>query len=254
MHDSQDCPDTPVAALVAATQTYGPVLALDRLDLAIRPGEVLALLGPNGAGKTTTIQLLVGLARPASGSARLFGRDPRERGARERLGAMLQVGKVPETLSVRELVRLFSSYYPKPLPLEETIRLAGLGEFADRRFGKLSGGQQRRALFGLALCGNPDLLVLDEPTTGLDVESRRALWTAVRGFRARGGSVLLTTHHIEEADALADRIVLLARGREAASGTPSEIKAAAGGASLEEAYLALTGDPAFADNPKEEAA
>src|SRR6185295_10341075 len=122
-------------------------------------------------------------------------------------------------------------------------RRAGIGEFADRRFGALSGGQQRRALFGLALCGNPDLLVLDEPTTGLDVESRRSLWAAVRAFRARGGTVLLTTHHIEEADALADRIVLLARGREVASGSPSEIKAAAGGANLEEAYLALTSDP-----------
>ena len=246
--------DAPVAALYGATQSYGPVLALDRLDLAIEPAEVLALLGPNGAGKTTTIQLLVGLARPASGSVRLFGRDPQERSARQRLGAMLQVGRVPETLSVRELIQLFSSYYPKPLALDETMRLAGIGEFADRRFGKLSGGQQRRALFGLALCGNPDLLVLDEPTTGLDVESRRALWAAVRAFRARGGSVLLTTHHIEEADALADRILLLARGREAASGTPGEIKAAAGGGSLEEAYLALTADPANEADPRQEAA
>lgn len=240
MHEPHEAP---VAALAGATQRYGPVLALDRLDLAIRPAEVLALLGPNGAGKTTTIQLLVGLARPVSGGARLFGLDPRERAARERLGAMLQVGKVPETLSVRELIQLFSSYYPEPLTLDDTVRRAGIGEFALRRFGALSGGQQRRALFGLALCGNPDLLVLDEPITGLDVESRRSLWAAVREFRARGGSVLLTTHHIEEADALADRIVLLARGRQVASGTPAEIKAAAGGASLEEAYLALTADP-----------
>ncbi len=246
--------EAPVAALKEATQKYGSVLALDRLDLAIRPAEVLALLGPNGAGKTTTIQLLVGLARPASGSARLFGLDPRKRSARQRLGAMLQVGKVPETLSIRELIQLFSSYYPNPLALDETIRRAGIGEFADRRFGRLSGGQQRRAQFGLALCGNPDLLVLDEPTTGLDVESRRALWAAVRAFRARGGSVLLTTHHIEEADALADRIVLLARGRQVASGTPDEIKTAAGGVSLEEAYLALTADPAHATDSCQEAA
>lgn len=250
MHEPKD---PPVAALEAATQRYGPVLALDRLDFAVRHGEVLALLGPNGAGKTTTIHLLLGLARPTSGNARLFGREPQERGARERLGAMLQVGKVPETLSVRELIVLFGSYYPRPLPVEETIRRARIGEFAGRRFGVLSGGQQRRAQFGLALCGNPDLLVLDEPTVGLDVESRRSLWAAVRAFRAGGGSVLLTTHHLEEADALADRIVLLARGREVASGTPAEIKTSVPGATnLEEAYLALTGDPET-DNHQEAA-
>ncbi|HEV7670060.1 MAG TPA: ABC transporter ATP-binding protein [Thermoanaerobaculia bacterium] len=246
--------ESPVVVLTAAAKTYGPILALDRLTLEIRPSEVLALLGPNGAGKTTTIQLLLGLARPTSGSARLFGRDPQERGARARLGAMLQVGKVPETLAVRELLRLFASYYPRPLPTEETIRRAGIGEFVDRRFGVLSGGQQRRALFGLALCGNPDLLVLDEPTTGLDIESRRSLWAAVRAFRARGGSVLLTTHHLEEADALADRIVLLARGREVASGTPAEIKASVDGANLEEAYLALTGFSTSDTDSREEAA
>jgi ABC-2 type transport system ATP-binding protein len=215
----------PAAELRQASKRYGPVTALDRLDFAVQPGEVVALLGPNGAGKTTTVQLLLGLAQPSAGTARLFGRDPRDAAARVRIGAMLQVSKVPETLKVREHVDLISSYYPKPLPRAEVIGIAGLSGLEDRPFGKLSGGQRQRVLFALALCGDPDLLFLDEPTTGLDVEARRGLWSAMRELVGRGRTVLLTTHHLEEADALASRIVVLDRGRILAQGSPAEIKA-----------------------------
>jgi ABC-2 type transport system ATP-binding protein len=199
--------DRPVAELRRAVKRYGAVTALAGIDFAVRPGEVVALLGPNGAGKTTAVQLLLGLARTSAGEARLFGGDPRRTEARIRTGAMLQVSKVPETLKVREHVHLISSYYPRPLPAREVMAAAGLDGIENRLFGKLSGGQKQRVLFALALCGDPDLMFLDEPTVGLDVEARRAFWTII-GERARQGrSVLLTTHHLEEADALADRIV-----------------------------------------------
>ena len=213
-----------IAELRNVTKRFGPVTALAGIDLDIARGQLLALLGPNGAGKTTAVRLLLGLSAPDSGAARVFGRDPRERAARTRTGAMLQVGRVPETLRVSEHIRLFSSYYPKPLPFEETIALAGLEGLERRLFGKLSGGQKQRVLFALAVCGNPDILVLDEPTVGLDVDSRRALWRHIRAFVARGGSVLLTTHYLEEADALADRIVVLNQGRIAAAGTSAEVR------------------------------
>jgi ABC-2 type transport system ATP-binding protein len=215
----------PAAELRGAVKKYGTVTALSGVDLAIRPGEVVAVLGPNGAGKTTAVQLLLGLLRPSTGTARLFGRDPREAEARMRIGAMLQVSKVPETLKVREHIHLISSYYPRPLPMGEVIAAAGLAGLEERLFGKLSGGQKQRVLFALALCGDPDLLFLDEPTVGLDVEARRGFWDQIRTRTGAGRSVLLTTHYLEEADALADRIVLLDRGRIVAEGTPSEIKA-----------------------------
>jgi ABC-2 type transport system ATP-binding protein len=155
----------------------------------------------------------------------VFGGNPIHAEVRTRIGAMLQVAKVPETLRVREHIDLFSSYYPKPLPLAETLTLAGLQEIKDREFGELSGGQRQRVLFGLALCGDPDILFLDEPTVGLDVESRRVLWEEIRKLIARGKTVLLTTHYLEEADALADRVVVINRGEIIAEGTPAEIKA-----------------------------
>jgi ABC-2 type transport system ATP-binding protein len=217
--------DHPVAVLEGVSKRYGEVAALEDFSLHIRPGEVLALLGPNGAGKTTSVNLLLGLAKPTSGRVEVFGRPPHTRASRSRVGAMLQISRVPETLRVGELVELFSSYYPSPLAPEVTLAAAGLRGLEKRLFGKLSGGQRQRVLFALALCGDPDLLYLDEPTTGLDIESRRGLWREIRRFVEEGRSVVLTTHYLEEADTLADRIVVLHRGRQVAEGTPEEIKA-----------------------------
>jgi ABC-2 type transport system ATP-binding protein len=218
-----------VAELEWATKTFGTTKAVSGLDFEVRAGEVVALLGPNGAGKTTTVRLLMGLLRPTSGCARLFGMDPARVEARVRVGAMLQISKVPETLKVREHVELFSSYYPHPLPMAEVIEMAGLGGLEERLFGKLSGGQRQRVLFALALCGDPDLLFLDEPSAGLDVETRRSLWERIEARKRAGGAVLLTTHNLEEADHLADRIVLLDRGHVLAEGTPEQIKSRVAG-------------------------
>jgi len=217
-----------IAELRNATKRFGPVTALDGFNLKLERGRILALLGRNGAGKTTAVRCLLGLTAPETGEARVFGRDPREREARQRMGVMLQTGQVPETLRAREHIALFSSYYPKPMPMAAVVEAAGLAGIEDRLYRKLSGGQQQRVLFALAICGNPDLLVLDEPTAGLDVESRRALWEHVRAYAARGGSVLLTTHYLPEADALADHVVLINKGRTHAEGTPEEIKARTG--------------------------
>jgi ABC-2 type transport system ATP-binding protein len=217
-------PALPVARLHNVTKRYGNVTALDRFSLEIYPGEVVALLGPNGAGKTTAVRLLLGLLSPQSGGAQVLGRDPREAGTRTRMGAMLQVSRVPEMLRVGEHIDLFRSYYPRPLPAAEIVRLARLEGLENRLFGKLSGGQKQRVLFGLALCGDPDLVFLDEPTVGMDIESRRSLWEQIRALSAAGKAVLLTTHYLEEADLLASRIVVIRQGRLIAQGTPSEIK------------------------------
>jgi ABC-2 type transport system ATP-binding protein len=216
-----------VAEATSVTKTYGPVTALRAVDLELRGGELLALLGPNGAGKTTLVRMLLGLASPDSGHVSVFGSDPRDEAMRYRVGAMLQVARVPETLKVREHIDLFSSYYPSPLPVSETLRIAGLEDLKNRRFGELSGGQRQRVLFAISICGDPDLLFLDEPTVGLDVEARRLMWTQIRALVARGKTVLLTTHYLNEADALADRIVVLSDGSVVAEGSPSEIKSRA---------------------------
>ena len=216
---------------------YGAIEALRGIDLSIRPGELVALLGANGAGKTSAVRLLLGLAKPTAGTVRVFGGDPRDARTRARIGAVLQVARMPETLRVREHIHLFSSYYPNPLTVDEAIDAAGLRGLEQRKFGELSGGQQKRVLFAVGIAGNPDLLVLDEPTTGLDVEARRALWKQIRAFVARGKSVLLTTHYLTEAEALADRVVVLHRGKVAAEGTAREIKGNA--ASLEDAFIEL---------------
>ena len=218
-----------VAVTRNLTKSYGQIVALRDLNLEVRAGELLALLGPNGAGKTTLVRMLLGLARPDAGSVSVLGSDPQQREIQGRLGAMLQVGRVPETLRVREHIDLFSSYYPAPLPIAETLKIAGLEEVKDRPFGELSGGQKQRVLFGIAICGNPDLLFLDEPTVGLDVEARRLMWSQIRILIARGKTVLLTTHYLNEADALADRILVLDKGVIVAEGTPAEIKARAMG-------------------------
>jgi ABC-2 type transport system ATP-binding protein len=213
------------ARLAAAGKCYDEVTALDDVDLEIRRGEVLALLGPNGAGKTTAISLLLGLATPDSGRAELFGQPPTALAARRRVGVMLQTAGLPDTLTTGELLRLTRSYYPNPLGISDCIARAGIGGFMERRYGKLSGGQQRRVQFALALCGQPELLFLDEPTTGLDIDARRMVWAAIRARVADGCGVLLTTHYLEEAEALADRVALLARGRIVAVGSVDEIRA-----------------------------
>ncbi len=220
-------------ACVARTRnlkkSYGNIVALRDLNLEVRSGELLALLGPNGAGKTTLVRMLLGLARPDAGSVSVFGVDPWQGDIQGRLGAMLQVGRVPETMKVREHIDLFSSYYPSPMPMKETFEIAGLADIQNRPYGELSGGQKQRVLFGIAICGDPDLLFLDEPTVGLDVEARRLMWAQIRTLIARGKTVVLTTHYLNEADALADRILVLDKGAVIAEGTPSEIKARAMG-------------------------
>lgn len=218
-----------VASLEGVNKNYGSVRALRGVDFQVRAGEVVALLGPNGAGKTTAVKLLLGLMQPNSGKVRVFGNDPTHPANRMRTGAMLQVGRVPETLRVREHIDLFSSYYLKPMPPAEILTAAGLEKLSDRKFSDLSGGQKQRVLFALAICGNPDLLFLDEPTAGLDVEARRLLWDEIRRMVERGKTVLLTTHYLQEADALADRVAVINQGEIIAQGTPAEIKAKTSG-------------------------
>lgn len=213
-----------VANLDHVSKNYGSVAALRDVSLNVHAGELVSVLGPNGAGKTTAIKLLLGLAGPSAGTVNVFGGDPRNPRNRLHTGAMLQVARVPETLRVKEHIDLFSCYYPKPLSLAETLVAAGLRDIANRKFGELSGGQKQRVLFALAICGDPDLVFLDEPTVGLDVEARRTLWEEIRKLVARGKTVLLTTHYLQEADALSDRIVLINKGSIIAEGTPAEIK------------------------------
>jgi ABC-2 type transport system ATP-binding protein len=218
-----------VAQMRGANKNFGEIRALVNFDFNVRAGALTALLGPNGAGKTTAIKLLLGLARPTSGQVSVFGADPAENATRTRVGAMLQVGRVPETLRVGEHIDLFSSYYPNPLPMNEVLSIAGLEDLRSRRFGDLSGGQKQRVLFALAICGNPDLLFLDEPTVGLDVEARHLLWQEIRNLLGRGKTVVLTTHYLEEADALADRVAVINKGSIIAEGTPAEIKSRTAG-------------------------
>ncbi len=229
MQNSVSNAGPPLAQLVGVSKRYGKTLALDNIDLAIRPAQVLALLGPNGAGKTTALAVLTGAVRADSGSVSLFGGDPTDWRVRRQIGVMQQSASLPETLRVAEHVRQFSGYYPNPRAVDETLALAGISDLASRRYDALSGGQQRRVQFALAICGQPPLLFIDEPTVGLDVESRRAFWKVIAGLRVAGTSILLTTHYIEEADALADRIVLVGKGRVLAEDTPAGIKARASG-------------------------
>ena len=225
----QTSSDLVVASLEGVIKNYENIRALQGVNFRVRAGEVVALLGPNGAGKTTAVKLLLGLLQPNAGKARVFGGDPVNPENRMRTGAMLQVGRVPETLRVREHIDLFSSYYMKPMPVAEVLVAAGLEKIQDRKFGDLSGGQKQRVLFALAICGDPDLLFLDEPTVGLDVEARRMLWDEIRALVRRGKTVLLTTHYLQEADALADRIAVINKGEIVAEGTPATIKAQTAG-------------------------
>ena len=218
-------PTDVVARLDKASKRYGAVLALDGVDLEVRRGEVLALLGPNGAGKTTAISLLLGLLKADTGSAVVFGESPNALAARQRIGAMLQTTGVPETLTVGELVALFRSYYTKPRTIADIVALAGVDDLLKRRYGKLSGGQQRRVQFALAICGRVEVLFLDEPTTGLDIAARETMWQTIRRLVDDGCALVLTTHYLEEAEALADRVAVIAAGRIVAEGSITAIRA-----------------------------
>jgi ABC-2 type transport system ATP-binding protein len=227
------CPSAEaVASLNHVTKRFSNgVVALDNLSLTLRRGEVVALLGPNGAGKSTAVKLLMGLSSPTSGIVRIFGADPRNHTARLRTGVMLQGGRAPEMLRVREHIEIFRGYYPNPMAHADIIEVADLGDIESRLFGQLSGGQKQRVLFAIALAGNPDLIFLDEPTVGLDIKSRRGMWTQIELLATRGKTVLLTTHYLEEADSLAQRIVVIDKGRIVCEGTPAEVKSLGSAAS-----------------------
>ena len=215
--------------LKGLTKAYGSVKAVRGIDLTIASGEIVALLGPNGAGKTTTIDMVLGLARPDKGSVSLFGMTPAEAVRAGTVGGMLQTGTPVQYLSVRELITMVASIYPHPLSVDEVLELTGTTEFAERPTTKLSGGQTQRVRFAVALVADSDLLVLDEPTAAIDVEGRRDFWNVMRTVAAKGKTVVFATHYLEEADAYADRIVLMAQGRIVADGPPTEIKARVGG-------------------------
>jgi ABC-2 type transport system ATP-binding protein len=215
--------------LEGVRKAYGAVQAVGGVDLSITPGETVALLGPNGAGKSTTIDMMLGLARPDAGRVTVFGQSPDRAVAAGRVGGMLQTGQLIEYLSVRELISMTASLYPRPLPVDEVLETTGTMAFAGQRTTKLSGGQTQRVRFAMALVANPDLLVLDEPTAALDVEGRRDFWASMRTVAQSGTTVLFATHYLEEADAYADRIVLMSRGKVIADGPATEIKAKVGG-------------------------
>ncbi|NJP25156.1 ABC transporter ATP-binding protein [Microbispora sp. SCL1-1] len=216
-------------AFTDVTKRYGDVLAVDGLDLEIPAGATVALLGPNGAGKSTSINMLLGLLRPSSGEIRVFGVPPETAVADGEIGAMLQEGTLIPELTVAETVDFVRRLYPRPLPLEEILRLADLTELARRRADRLSGGQTQRVRFALAIAGGPRLLLLDEPTAAMDVESRRTFWDNMRAYAAGGRTILFATHYLEEADENADRVVVIARGRVVADGSAAEIKAGVAG-------------------------
>ncbi|MEU5567791.1 ABC transporter ATP-binding protein [Micromonospora musae] len=219
----------PAVELSGLTKTFGAVTAVDGLSLRVEPGEVVAFLGPNGAGKTTTIDMLLGLARPDAGSVRILGGEPADAIARGRVAAVLQTGGLLKDLTVGETVRLTANFYRHSRPTEEVLERAGITGIADRVVGRCSGGQQQRLRFALALLPDPDLMVLDEPTTGMDVEGRREFWQALRRDARSGRTVIFATHYLDEADAYADRIVLVRQGRIVADGTTAEIKNLAAG-------------------------
>jgi len=214
--------------MVGLAKSYGDVRAVRGIDVIVAPGETVALLGPNGAGKSTTIDMLLGLLDPDAGSVSVFGAAPRDAVDRGSVGAMLQGGTLLRDLTARELVTMMASLYPAPLAIDEVLDLTGITAFADQRTQKLSGGQTQRVRFAVALVSNPELLVLDEPTAALDVEGRRAFWATMRTFAAGGRTVLFATHYLEEADAFADRVVLMAQGQVVADGPPNEVKAMVG--------------------------
>jgi ABC-2 type transport system ATP-binding protein len=212
----------------AVSRRYGDLLALDGIDLDVPPGEILGLLGPNGAGKSTLLHVLVGLRHPTSGRVELFGGDPRDPASRREVGMTPQETGLPPTLRVREVVDFVAAHYDDPVPRDELLARFGLGDLARRQTGGLSGGQRRRLAVALAFAGRPRLVFLDEPTTGLDVEARRALWDGVAAFHAEGGTVVLTSHYLEEIEALARRVVVLAEGRVLVDDTVAAVRGLVG--------------------------
>jgi ABC-2 type transport system ATP-binding protein len=220
---------TAAVELLGAHKHYGKVEALRGVDIAIEQGEVVAMLGPNGAGKTTSISLMLGLRKPTAGQARLFGMEPGDRRARSRCGVMLQESGVPGALTVRELVGLFRSYYPNPMSIDRAIAMAGLEEQAKVKTAKLSGGQRQRLYYALAVCGDPEVIFLDEPTVGMDVEARRAFLQGIKDFGREGKTIVLTTHYLDEADELAQRIIVIDQGVVIADAPPAKIKSLAAG-------------------------
>lgn len=224
-------PTRPVAAveLLEVRKNYARVQALRGVSLTIERGEVVAMLGPNGAGKTTVISLMLGMRRPSAGHVRLFGLDPGDRAARSRCGVMLQESGVNDVLRVAETVGIFRAYYPRPLPTGRVLELAGLEEVANRKITTLSGGQRQRLYYALAVCGDPEALFLDEPTAGMDVEARRSFLASIREYASKGRTVVLSTHYLEEADQLADRVVVIDRGMIVADDSPTAIKARVAG-------------------------
>ncbi|MEU5964336.1 ABC transporter ATP-binding protein [Micromonospora parva] len=219
----------PAVELDGLSKSFGAVTAVDGLSLRVQPGEVVAFLGPNGAGKTTTIDMLLGLSRPDAGTVRVLGGTPDDAVARGRIAAVLQTGGLLKDLTVGETVRMTAHFYRHTRPAGEVLERAGITDIADRVVGRCSGGQQQRLRFALALLPDPDLMVLDEPTTGMDVEGRRDFWQALRRDARRGRTVIFATHYLDEADAYADRIVLVRQGRVVADGTTAEIKNLAAG-------------------------
>jgi len=234
---------TPAVSVESVVKRFGDVTAVDGLTLSIHPGEVVAFLGPNGAGKTTTVDMILGLSTPDEGSVEIFGGDARRAVALGRVAAVMQSGGLLKDFTVRETVELTASLFRPARPVGEVLERAGIADIGDRLVGKASGGQQQRLRFALALLSDPDLLILDEPTTGMDVQGRRDFWSAIRSDAARGRTTLFATHYLEEADAYADRIVLVRRGKIVADGTAAEIKALASGrtvrATLEGAEASL---------------
>ncbi|MGW1835018.1 ABC transporter ATP-binding protein [Streptomyces sp. BBFR2] len=218
----------PAVSFREVTKEYGAVRAVDGIDLELHPGETVALLGPNGAGKSSTLDLLLGLRNPDSGTVAVFGTTPQRAIAQGKVGAMLQSGGLMQGVTVRELVGLARDLHPRAYPLDAILRAADLTDIADRMIGKLSGGQEQRVRFALATAGANDLIVLDEPTTGMDVSARQAFWGTMRAQADAGRTILFATHYLEEADAIADRVIVLHRGRVLADGTATEIKARAG--------------------------
>jgi ABC-2 type transport system ATP-binding protein len=219
---------TPVVSFVNVSKYYGSLKAVDGLSLDLSAGETVALLGPNGAGKSTSLDMLLALRKPTSGQIKMFGSDPYHAVKSGRVGAMLQSGGLMPEVTVRELVTLVTSLQPRPEPVETTLQRAGIAQFADQRVDRLSGGQTQRVRFSLAICGKSELIVLDEPTTAMDVETRRLFWNSMKEEVAEGRTLLFATHYLEEADQAADRILVINRGRLLADGTPAEIKARAG--------------------------